>query len=73
MKPLVRYGNDIMAVWNPEDSLSDVILNAALSLARGLAAKKEAESEVLAAELTEMDDAKLLEFVALNIDKALES
>lgn len=57
MEPLLRIGEDIIAVWNPEDVLSDVVLNAALSLARGLAARKAAESELLAAELTEMDDA----------------
>lgn len=57
MEPLTRIGEDIIAIWNPEDALSDVVLNAALSLARGLAARKAAESELLAVELTEMDDA----------------
>ena len=57
MEPLVRFGDDIVAVWDSQDPLSDVILNAALSMARGLAARKEAESEMLAVELTEMNDA----------------
>jgi hypothetical protein len=57
IQPLARYGDDIVAVWNPEDGLSDVVLHAALSLSRGLATRKHVESAELAAELGELDDA----------------
>jgi len=57
MEPLARYGNDIIVVWDAEDSLTDVILHAALSLARGLVTRNSVESQKMAAELSELEDA----------------
>ena len=57
MEPLSRYGNDIVIVWDAEDPLTDVIRHSALSLARGLATRLSVESQEMAAELTELDDA----------------
>jgi hypothetical protein len=37
---LLRYGNDIVVVWDSEDLNSDVILRAALSLARALCVRQ---------------------------------
>jgi hypothetical protein len=36
MSPLTRYGNDIVVVWDAEDTSSDIYLEAALSVARAL-------------------------------------
>lgn len=57
MEPLARYGNDIVVIWNAEDPLTDVVLNAALSLARGLIAGQSVASKERAADLNELDKA----------------
>lgn len=57
MEPLARYGNDIVIVWDAEDPLTDVVLNAALSLARGLIAGQSVASKERAADLSELDKA----------------
>jgi hypothetical protein len=38
---LARYGSDIVVVWDAEDAASDVVLSAALSLARALCVRAE--------------------------------
>src|SRR5688572_16547084 len=43
--PLGRYGADVVLVWDCEDALSDVILEAGLSLARALCTRADAERE----------------------------
>lgn len=40
---LARYGSDIVVVWDAEDAASDVVLSAALSLARALCVRGEAK------------------------------
>lgn len=57
MEPLARYGNDIVVVWDAEDSHSDIVFSAALSLARALVIRIAVESHAVAAELSELDDA----------------
>jgi len=57
MELLTRYGNDIVIVWDAEDPMSDVVLDAALSLARGLVARRSVESKERTADLSELDNA----------------
>lgn len=57
MEPLARYGNDIVVVWDAEDPMTDVVLNAALSLARGLVTGQSVASKERAADLGELDKA----------------
>lgn len=57
--PLARYGNDIVLVWDCEDALSDVILDAGLSLARALCARAGAEREEIDIDLERMQRAML--------------
>lgn len=45
--PLARYGNDILVVWDCEDPSTDVVLSAALSLARALCAGAAAHKKQL--------------------------
>jgi len=55
---LARYGNDIIAVWDPDDPATDVALDAAISVARALvvrAAHTEAADD--AEELQELNSA----------------
>ena len=42
LSPLARFGSDIIVVWDCDDAASDVVLSAALSLARALCARSEA-------------------------------
>jgi hypothetical protein len=57
LAPLARFGNDIIAVWDRDDSSSDPILVAAVSLARALAIKKHSDSERVEADFSQIDDA----------------
>ena len=45
LQSLVRYGDDIIIVWNPEDPATDVYLRAGLTLARALCSKASASHE----------------------------
>jgi hypothetical protein len=57
IEPLTRYGNDVVVVWDCEDSSTDVVLGAALSLARALCAKAGAERQTLDIDLERMQKA----------------
>lgn len=54
--PLRRVGNDVLCVWNKEDPTSDVILTAAISIARALVVRQKVEDEKKTQELTEIED-----------------
>jgi septal ring factor EnvC (AmiA/AmiB activator) len=45
LEPLARFGNDIFIVWDAEDSISDVFLHAAISIARALCANKSSQRD----------------------------
>lgn len=47
LSSLCRYGNDIVVVWDAEDAVSDVHLEAALSVARALCVRQAAEESKL--------------------------
>ena len=57
--PLARFGNDIVVVWDCEDAASDVVLSAALSLARALCTRAHADRKALDIDLDRMQKAML--------------
>jgi len=58
-EPLLRYGNDIFAVWNAEDISNDVVLKSALWLAKGLCVRESKTREAEAADFQAIDSAIL--------------
>ncbi len=67
MEPLVRFGPDILVVWDRDDTASDVLLQAALSLARALVIRERAQQDRAQAEFAAIED------VARRIARAAES
>ncbi|MBI3783488.1 MAG: hypothetical protein HY270_08805 [Deltaproteobacteria bacterium] len=57
MESLVRFGPDILVVWDRDDATSDVLLTAALSLARALVVRERAQQERVQAEFVALEDA----------------
>jgi hypothetical protein len=55
LKPLARYGNDVVAIWNSEDELTDPYLSAALMICKALALRQTATDPGLAADLDLLD------------------
>jgi hypothetical protein len=45
MEIMKRHGNDIIVVWDAEDDRSDVVLRAAVELAKGLSLRKASHSD----------------------------
>lgn len=54
--PLRRVGNDVLCVWDKEDPGTDVILTAAVSIARALVVRQRVEDEKKTQELSEIED-----------------
>ena len=44
VEPFVRYGNNLVVLWDPEDAVSDLFVKAALSVARALVVRETHES-----------------------------
>lgn len=57
MDLLTRIGPDIIVVWDRDDEVSDVVVTAALSLARGLALREGTRRSEVQAELLAIEDA----------------
>ncbi len=57
MEPLVRYGNDVFVAWDPEDPHSDIVLRAALGLARALCVRQSQGRAAQAADFKAIDAA----------------
>ena len=55
--PLVRYGRDVLVVWNAEDASTDVLLRAAVSVARALVVRERAASDRARSDLDDMQRA----------------
>lgn len=66
-EPLTRFGADIIVVWDRDDTTTDVLLTAALSLARALVVRERSQQERVEAEFTAIEDA------VRRIAKAVES
>ena len=56
---LVRYGNDIVVVWNPEDPATDIFLRVGLTLARALCMKTQQSVDAHTADFALLDAALL--------------
>jgi len=57
LRRLGRYGNDVVVVWDPEDSTSDVFFSAGLMVAKALALRKSSVTAELAADFAALDKA----------------
>jgi hypothetical protein len=55
LKPLARYGNDVVVVWDAEDEVTDTYLGAAIMVCKALAVRKSAADAELAADLDALD------------------
>lgn len=64
---LARYGNDIIAVWDAENSFSDVVLDAAISVARALVVRQAAPADA-----DEAEDIQQLNESIADIEKQFE-
>ena len=54
-----RYGNDVVVIWDAEDTGSDVFLDAGLSVARALSARPKSISEEVGADFEALEKAIL--------------
>lgn len=54
--PVRRVGNDVLCVWDQEQPGSDVILTAAVSIARALVVRQKVEEAKKTQELSELED-----------------
>ena len=57
LKPLGRYGNNVVVVWDAENSATDVFLSAGLMVCKALALRKGALDEEMAADFEALDKA----------------
>jgi len=57
LEPLSRFGQDIVVVWDAEDPQTDVVLKAAISVARMIAVQLRKVGEQTHADLTELQAA----------------
>jgi len=53
---LSRFGTDILVVWDREDPATDIFLKAALSIARALVVRNQAEREKAQTDLAELEN-----------------
>ena len=57
LDPLVRFGSDIFLIWDADDTASDIVLQAGLALAKGLAVQAASERADHTADFEAMDRA----------------
>ena len=57
IEPLARYGNDIVVVWDAEDSASDAYLVAALSVAKALSVRDAGDNRPAGVDLEGLEKA----------------
>jgi hypothetical protein len=55
--PLLRYGNDVFVIWNPEDPATDLFLKTAFTLVRALCVRAARHSDAEAADFRAIDEA----------------
>ena len=74
MRPLMRYGNDIVVTWDARDATSDVIFLAALEIARALSVRRHASSPSQTADFASIDESILdIEKRTGNLDEVRKS
>jgi len=69
MEPLTRIGKDLIAIWDAEDTQSDLALKMAISLARMITVRERMMNDALTANITEMQgsiDAMIREMAVLD-------
>jgi hypothetical protein len=59
LKPLGRYGDDVVVVWNAEDPTTDVFLTAGLAVTRALCIRSGRQAETQAADFEAIEKALL--------------
>ncbi|MEX0701461.1 MAG: hypothetical protein WD069_05135 [Planctomycetales bacterium] len=59
LEPLGRFGHDVFVVWDAEDPATDVVLQAAVSLARALCVRTHKHDEAVQVDFAEIDRAIL--------------
>ncbi|REJ87780.1 MAG: hypothetical protein DWQ34_24360 [Planctomycetota bacterium] len=57
MEPVMRYGEDVVVVWDHEDPSTDIYLKVALTLARALCVREQRSNVAEAADLEQIDRA----------------
>jgi hypothetical protein len=57
LRPLARYRNDIVVVWDAEDETSDILLSAALMICRAIAVRQKAGDSELAGDFAALERA----------------
>jgi hypothetical protein len=55
--PLVRYGNDVFVIWNPEDPATDLFLRTGFTLVRALCVRTARHSDAQAGDFQAIDEA----------------
>ncbi len=55
--PLLRYGNDVFVIWNPEDAATDLFLKTAFTLVRALCVRTARHSDAKAGDFRAIDEA----------------
>ncbi len=59
LEPLARYGNDVIAIWDAEDTQSDIFFRSALTLAKALCLRTHHQKAAQSADFSELDAAVL--------------
>lgn len=59
IEPLARFGQDVIVVWDAEDSSTDLYLRAAYTLAKALCVRAATERAALEVDFTKIDEAIL--------------
>ena len=54
LEPFTRNGSDVIIVWDSEDELSDVVLDAGLSVAKALCVQDRSQSNTVGTEIEEI-------------------
>ncbi len=55
--PILRFGNDVFVIWNPEDAGTDLFLKTAFTLARALCVRTARHSDAQAGDFQAIDEA----------------
>lgn len=59
LEPFTRDGSDVVIVWDAEDSASDIILDASLSVAKAICVQDRSQSDTAGADVEEIQKAVL--------------
>ena len=74
LDPVARYGDDVMVVWDAEDSGTDVFLQAALSIAKALCVRSKSDNDEVGADIDRLDTAiREIERQANGLDEITKS